>query len=108
MNNLYIKLLSIMMLCSFGAYSQTGTTTVPVKVLSRNHSPSNVKPTQRKFKEILTIPYSESDFSDPSDWLIGNDAGNNDDWVIGTDVPSGAYAIARYNVHHRRQWICPF
>ena len=34
-----------------------------------------------------------NDFSTPSDWTIGNIAGNSDDWVIGTGVPSGTYAI---------------
>ena len=35
-----------------------------------------------------------NDFSNPSDWTIGNiNDPNNDNWVIGTMAPSGAFAI---------------
>ncbi len=35
-----------------------------------------------------------SDFSNPSDWIISNSAGNTDNWVIGSTIPSGTYPIA--------------
>jgi hypothetical protein len=34
-----------------------------------------------------------SDFSNPSDWIISNSAGNASNWVIGSSIPSGAFAI---------------
>lgn len=35
-----------------------------------------------------------SDFSNPADWSIYNDAaGSNDDWVIGTTAPAGSFAL---------------
>lgn len=33
------------------------------------------------------------DFSNPANWTIANEAGNNDNWVIGTDGPAGSFAI---------------
>jgi len=34
-----------------------------------------------------------NDFSQASDWTIGNNVGNTDNWVIGTAVPSGSFPI---------------
>jgi len=33
------------------------------------------------------------DFSNPSDWITGNNAGNSDDWVIGTTGTTGSFPI---------------
>lgn len=35
----------------------------------------------------------EDDFSDFSNWTVGNNAGNTDNWVLGTAGPSGSFAI---------------
>ncbi len=35
----------------------------------------------------------ENDFSNPTDWVMDNEAGNNDNWVITTAGPSGDYKI---------------
>ncbi len=94
MKNLYTKLFTILMFCSAGAYSQSALHKQPGKMVTANVKTTPVKGNHMQNQKDFDNPIWTSDFSDPSDWLIGNDAGNSDDWVIGTQGPSGDYAIA--------------
>lgn len=53
-----------------------------------------VQQVQRNYHQVqpAAILWS-SDFSNPADWVISNQAGNSDNWVIGTTGPSGSFAI---------------
>ena len=89
MNKLYIPALAVTLIAgTVSAQSQGNAPARYLKEKSVAQTTRHIQPTRSADRDVIW----SSDFSDPSDWSIGNiNDPANDNWSIGTTGPSGGY-----------------
>ena len=87
MNKLYISALAVTLMAGTVSAQSNRTATVPyLKEKAITAQARGVQPTLSADRAVIW----SNDFSDPTQWSIGNiNDPNNDNWVIGTTAPGG-------------------
>ena len=82
------------LLLLFAVLATVQVSTAQDRVAPQQKNKAAAQQFQRNYHQVQPAAILwNSDFSNPADWVISNQAGNSDNWVIGTTGPTGTFAI---------------